>query len=51
MEKITADISSFETLRKDGFVYVDKTDLLWRLASRLRFPNEKAICHGRTGFR
>ena len=33
MEKITADISSFETLRKDGFVYVDKTDLLWRLAS------------------
>ena len=33
MERITADISSFETLRKDGFVYVDKTDLLWRLAS------------------
>ena len=34
MEKITTDISSFENLRKDGFVYVDKTDLLWRLASR-----------------
>ena len=26
MEKITTDIYSFENLRKDGFVYVDKTD-------------------------
>ena len=33
MEKITTDISSFENLRKDGYVYVDKTDLLWRLAA------------------
>ena len=33
MEKISTDIYSFENLRKDGFVYVDKTDLLWRLAS------------------
>ena len=33
MEKITTDISTFENLRKDGYVYVDKTDLLWRLAS------------------
>ena len=33
MEKITTDISTFENLRKDGFVYVDKTDLLWRLAA------------------
>ena len=33
MEKITTDISSFENLRKDGYVYVDKTDLLWRMAS------------------
>ena len=33
MEKIATDIYSFENLRKDGFVYVDKTDLLWRLAS------------------
>ena len=33
MEKITTDIASFENLRKDGYVYVDKTDLLWRLAS------------------
>ena len=28
MEKITTDIYSFENLRKDGFVYVDKTDHL-----------------------
>ena len=33
MEKITTDIYSFENLRQDGFVYVDKTDILWRLAS------------------
>ena len=33
MEKIATDISSFENLRKDGYVYVDKTDLLWRLVS------------------
>ena len=33
MEKIATDIYSFENLRKVGFVYVDKTDLLWRLAS------------------
>ena len=31
MEKITTDISTFENLRKDGYTYVDKTDLLWRL--------------------
>ena len=34
MEKITTDIYSFENLRRDGFVYVDKTDLLWRLVSK-----------------
>ena len=33
MEKITTDIYSFEKLRKGGYTYVDKTDLLWRLAS------------------
>ena len=33
MEKITTDISSFENLRKGGYVYVDKTDLLWRLVA------------------
>ena len=33
MEKITTDIYSFENLRQGGYVYVDKTDLLWRLAA------------------
>ena len=33
MEKITTDISTFENLRKSGYTYVDKTDLLWRLVS------------------
>ena len=33
MEKITTDISTFENLRRDGYTYVDKTDLLWRLVA------------------
>ena len=33
MEKIATDSYSFERLRRRGYVYVDKTDLLWRLAS------------------
>ena len=33
MEKITTDIFSFENLREGGYVYVDKTDLLCRLAA------------------
>ena len=33
MEKITTDISTFENLRKGGYTYVDKTDLLWRLVA------------------
>ena len=33
MEKIATDIYSFENLRRGGYVYVDKTDLLWRLAA------------------
>ena len=34
MEKIATDIYSFEKLRKDGYVYVDNTDLLWRLVAK-----------------
>ena len=33
MEKIATDISTFGNLRKDGYVYVDKTDMLWRLVA------------------
>lgn len=33
MERIATDISSFEDMRWDGGVYVDKTDFLWRLAA------------------
>ena len=33
MEKIATSTCSFEKLRRGGYVYVDKTDLLWRLAS------------------
>ena len=33
MEKSTTEISAFENLRKAGYVYVDKADLLWRLVA------------------
>ena len=33
MEKIQTSTYSFEKIRKGGYVYVDKTDLLWRLVS------------------
>ena len=33
MEKIATATYSFEKLRKAGYVYVDKTDMLWRLVS------------------
>ena len=33
MEKIATSTCSFEKLRRAGYVYVDKTDLLWRLVS------------------
>ena len=33
MEKIATATYSFEKLRRNGYVYVDKTDLLWRLVS------------------
>ena len=35
MEKITTDISTFENLRKGGYTYVDKTDLLWRVSREI----------------
>ena len=33
MEKVATDIFSFPRLREDGFTYVDKTDILWTMAS------------------
>lgn len=33
MEKVATDIYPFEKLRKQGFVYVDKTDALYTMAS------------------
>ena len=33
MEKIATATYSFEKLRRAGYVYVDKTDMLWRLVS------------------
>ena len=33
MEKIATDIYTFEQLRKSGYSYVDKTDIIWPLAN------------------
>ena len=33
MEKIATDIYTFEELRKKGFAYVDKTDIIWPLVN------------------
>ena len=33
MEKIATDIYSFEQLRKRGYAYVDKTDIIWPLVN------------------
>lgn len=33
MEKVATDIYTFEKLRKNGFTYVDKTDVLYAMAS------------------
>ena len=32
--RLPVGIQSFEKIRKDGYLYVDKTDMIWRLANR-----------------
>ena len=32
--KLPVGIQSFEKIRKDGYLYVDKTDIIWQLANR-----------------
>ena len=36
MQKIATDIQTFERLRQEGFTYVDKTEILWRMANGFR---------------
>ena len=36
MQKIATDIQTFERLREEGFTYVDKTEILWRMANGFR---------------
>ena len=31
--RLPVGIQSFEKIRKDGYLYVDKTDIIWRLAN------------------
>lgn len=49
IEKIATDIYSFENLRKGGYVYVDKTDLLWRLASERKDASSSSPVRGGSG--
>ena len=37
--RLPVGIQSFEVIRKDGYLYVDKTDMIWRLANRGRKYN------------
>ena len=32
--RLPVGIQSFEEIRKEGFLYVDKTDIIWQLANR-----------------
>ena len=32
--KLPVGIQSFEKIRKGGYLYVDKTDIIWQLANR-----------------
>ena len=37
--KIPVGIQSFEKIRKEGYLYVDKTDIIWQLANRNKTYN------------
>ena len=37
--KLPVGIQSFEKIRKDGYLYVDKTDIIWQLANRKKTYN------------
>ena len=37
--KLPVGIQSFEKIRKEGFLYVDKTDIIWQLANRNKTYN------------
>lgn len=32
-KRLPAGIQSFQVIRKNGYIYVDKTDLIWQLAN------------------
>ena len=32
--RLPVGIQSFEKIRKEGYLYVDKTDIIWQLANR-----------------
>ena len=38
-KKLPVGIQSFEKIRKDGYLYVDKTDIIWQLANRNKTYN------------
>ena len=37
--KLPVGIQSFEKISKDGYLYVDKTDIIWQLANRNKTYN------------
>ena len=39
VRRLPVGIQSFEKIRKDGYLYVDKTDIIWQLANRNKTYN------------
>ena len=37
--RLPVGIQSFEKIRKEGYLYVDKTDIIWQLANRNKTYN------------
>lgn len=37
MRRYPVGIQTFSNIREDGLVYVDKTDLIWRMTNRFKY--------------
>ena len=40
--KYPVGIQSFETIRRDGYIYIDKTPLIYKMISEALFPKPSA---------
>ena len=47
--RLPVGIQSFEEIRKEGYLYVDKTDIIWQLAQKGKKYNYRSLFHGKEG--